>query len=351
MLPATFKELFLSMENKGMRIAIVSDAFHPQVNGVATTIAETQRQLERRGHTVRVFSPRDFGITVPLLTYSEIRIAPFPYRKLKKLLDEFAPDAIHIAVEGPLGFAARNYCVKHRLRFTTAYHTRFPEYVNVRTRIPLSWIYPYPRWFHNGSARTMVASETLKNELEAWGFKNLSLWGRGVDTTVFTPEDPLPLPGERPIFMYMGRLAAEKNIDAFLKLDLPGTKYVVGDGPERKRLERTYPKTVFTGYKFGRELARHLAAADVFVFPSLTDTLGLVMLEANACGTPIAALASQASHVVVRDGENGVVSDDLREACMRALELSRTRAREVALERGWDQPTDQFIENLVTARA
>lgn len=328
------------------RIAIVSDAYFPQVSGVATTIEMTKKELERRGHTVVVISPRDFRFKVPLPTYSEIKVSLFPYRALARMLDNFAPDAIHIAVEGPLGLAARKYCKRRGRPFTTAYHTRFPEYVQVRTKIPLSWTYQFLRWFHGAASRTLVAAPNLKEELVARGFKNLELWGRGVDTDLFHPASPRDLGGERPIFMYMGRVAAEKNVDAFLKLDLPGTKYIVGDGPERSRLERTYPDVVFTGYQFGEELASHLAAADVFVFPSMTDTLGLVMLEANACGVPIAAVPSQAAEAVIVEGENGVVSGDLRSACLAALELSRARAREVALERGWQQPSDQFELHL-----
>lgn len=283
---------------------------------------------------------------MPLPTYAEIKVALFPYRKLSRLLREFNPDAIHIAVEGPLGLAARKYCIRNGLRFTTAYHTRFPEYVEVRTKIPTKWTYRFFRWFHSKSSGVMVAAESLREELAQEGFPNLVIWGRGVDTDLFNPNKKIDLPEERPIFMYMGRLAAEKNIDAFLDLELPGTKYVVGDGPERKRLERKYPQAVFVGYKFGEELAQYLAAADVFVFPSLTDTLGLVMLEANACGTPIATLPSQASSTVVVEGKNGVVRQDLREACLAALELSRETVREVALERGWEVPTKQFEEHL-----
>ncbi len=329
-----------------MNIAIVTDAWFPQVSGVATTIEATKRELERMGHTVLVVGPSDFKFTVPLPTYPEIRLALRAKRRLAKILDAFKPDAIHIAVEGPLGLAAHRYCRKRGMQFTTAYHTRFPEYLNVRTGIPVSWIYPIVRWFHGKAARTMVAAPLLKEELEGRGFKNLVLWNRGVDAELFRPDDPFPLPGTRPIFMHMGRVAPEKNIEAFLELDLPGTKYVVGDGPARRKLEKKYPEAVFTGYKFGRELARHLAAADVFVFPSLTDTLGLVMLEANACGVPVAAFPSEASRSVIEDGVNGVLSDDLREACMRALMLSREKARETALKFDWQKPTELFLEHL-----
>lgn len=334
------------MSQKTLRIAIVTDAWFPHVSGVATTIRATKQELERMGHTVLVIGPSDFKWKIPTPGYSEIKLVISPGGKLKKLLDAFKPDAIHIAVEGPLGLAARAYCIKNKKPFSTAYHTRFPEYVHVRTGIPIPWTYAFLRWFHGKAVHTMVASEILKKELEGHGLKNLVFWHRGVDAETFNPDDPMPLEGERPIFMYMGRVAVEKNIEAFLDLDLPGTKYIVGDGPHRAKLERKYPNVKFTGYKFGRELARHVAAADVFVFPSLTDTLGVVMLEANACGVPVAALHSQASNTVVQNGVNGVVSDDLQQACMEALKLPREKVRAFALTMGWKEPTELFLKNL-----
>jgi glycosyltransferase involved in cell wall biosynthesis len=336
------------MAEKPLRVAVVTDAWFPHVSGVATTIKATKEKLEEWGHTVLVIGPSDFKFTVPLPGYAEIKLALFADRELARKLDAFKPDAVHIAVDlGPLGLAARAYCMKRGMKFSTAYHTRFPEYVHVRTRIPTAWTYAYMRWFHGRAVHTMVATESLKKELEGHGMKNLVLWHRGVDTELFKPDDPLSLVGARPIFMYMGRVAPEKNLGAFLSLDLPGTKYVVGDGPNRKSLEKKYPKTIFTGYKFGRELARHVAAADVFVFPSLTDTLGLVMLEANACGLPVAAFPSQASESVITNGVNGVVSKDLKQACLDALKLSRDKCRQYALSMGWDEPTRLFLDNLV----
>jgi glycosyltransferase involved in cell wall biosynthesis len=329
-----------------MKIAIVSDDGPPHVSGVVTTIQATKAELEKMGHTVLVVDPNDFSFKVPLPTYPEIALALFPDRKLAKILDDFKPDAVHISVEGPLGLAARSYCKKRHRQYTTAYHTMFPEYVHVRTGIPTDWIYAFARWFHGGAVRTMVATQGLKDALEKRGFKNLAFWDRGVDVDTFKPDDPIPLSGEKPIFMYMGRVAVEKNIEAFLSLDLPGTKYIVGDGPARKALEAKYPKVIFTGYKFGRELARHVAAADVFVFPSLTDTLGLVMLEANACGVPVAALPSEATDHVIKEGVNGVVSKDLKDACMRALKLDRVKVRQTALDLGWKGPTEKFLNNL-----
>lgn len=333
------------------KIAIVTDAWFPHVSGVAVTLRETKKELEKLGHEVLIIGPSHFKFTIPLIGYPEIKLALFADKALAKMLDEFAPDAIHISVDlGPLGLSARSYCVKRKLRFSTAYHTRFPEYVNVRTGIPISWTYRYMKWFHGKASHTMVASEILKKELESHGMKNLEIWNRGVDTELFNQNNPIDIQEERPIFMYMGRVAVEKNLEAFLKLDLPGTKYIVGDGPVRKHLESKYKDAVFTGYKFGEELASHLAAADVFVFPSKTDTLGLVMLEANACGLPIASFFSQASTSVVENGVNGILSDDLKEACLGALKLSKEKAREYALKHGWEEPTKLFLNNLVLAK-
>lgn len=336
-------------ETSHKRIAIVTDAYFPHISGVATTIKATAEELIRRGHEVLIISPSDFKFKIPVPTYPEIKLVLNPYRKLKEMLDEFKPDALHVAVEGPLGMAAKKYAKKSKAHFSTAYHTRFPEYVRVHFGIPEKITYAVVRSFHNSAEAVMVAADNLKKELEENGVKNTVIWTRGVDTDTFTPDTKVAIPEERPIFMYMGRVAPEKNIDAFLNLDLPGTKYVVGDGPDLKRLKAKYPEAVYTGYKFGKELASYLAAADVFVFPSLTDTFGLVMLEANACGTPIATLPSQASDAVVVRGVNGIVDEDLKKACMEALKLDRNVCREHALKFGWKAPVDMFLNNLVHA--
>lgn len=338
------------MNDQKLRIAIVSDAYYPHVSGVARTIEATKTELEKRGHEVLIVSPKDFKLTLAAPTYPEVKLALFPYRRLEKLLDAFKPDALHISVEGPLGIAARKYAKKRGLHFTTAYHTRFPEYLRIQMGVPEKWTYAFARWFHNSGNGVMVAAESLRKELDGHGFKNLVMWPRGVDTELFSPDKKRELPHPGPIFMYMGRVAPEKNIEAFLKLDLPGTKYVIGDGPDRKRLEKKFPDAIFTGYKFGDELASYVAASDVFVFPSLTDTLGLVMLEANACGVPVATFPSQASETVIKEGENGVVREDLREACMEALKLSREKCREIACKNGWSVPADMFLENLAVGR-
>jgi glycosyltransferase involved in cell wall biosynthesis len=280
-----------------MKIALISDAWSPQINGVVTTLQTTCERLRGKGHSVETITPDQFR-TWPCPSYPEIRLAFGCGPKLRARLDDFQPDAIHIATEAPLGLAARAYCKRRNLPFTTSFHTRFAEYVQMRTGLPLSWGYAFLRWFHNGGERMMTATPGLVEELKSRGFKNPVLWARGVDTELFRPRDRDFLDVPRPVLLYTGRVAVEKNIEAFLRLKTPGTKVVVGDGPQREELERKYPAVRFVGYKHGEELARHMAAADVFVFPSLTDTFGLVMLEALACGVPVAAFPVQGPQFV-----------------------------------------------------
>lgn len=328
-----------------MRIAIVTDAWRPQTNGVVHTLATTADKLRALDHEVNVTEPTQFR-TVPCPSYPEIRLALLPYRRVAALLDAFAPDAIHIATEGPLGGAARRWCRRHGMPFTTSYHTQFPEYVRARAPIPLALSYAHLRRFHGGAVRTMVATPTMQRQLEARGFRNIVRWTRGVDVDVFRPRDKAFLNLPRPISMYVGRVAVEKNIEAFLALDLTGTKVVVGDGPARKQLQHRYPQTVFTGYKFGEELAAHVAAADVFVFPSLTDTFGLVLLEAMSCGVPVAAFPVTGPIDVVQNKVTGVVHEDLRTAVLGALQLNPEACRDYALRHTWDAATQQFLTNL-----
>jgi glycosyltransferase involved in cell wall biosynthesis len=298
---------------------------------------------------VSVFSPSEHR-TVPCPTYPEIRLAMLPRRRLARLLTEFAPDAIHIATEGPLGMAAASWCTASGLAFTTSYHTQFPQYVRKRAPIPESWSYAFLRRHHGRARRTLVATEHLRRELLGHGFKNVVLWSRGVDTTVFKPCGREHLQGPRPIWIYAGRVAVEKNLEEYLSLDLPGSKYVVGDGPDRAALERRYPEARFVGYKFGADLARHLSSADVFIFPSRTDTFGLVMLEAIACGTPVAAYSVTGPIDVIAAGVSGILDEDLRQAALRALELDRSSCGRTALERTWRRATEQFLSHLVSAR-
>ncbi len=331
-----------------MKIAIVTDAWKPQVNGVITTLVNTGECLTEDGHDVHFITPQDF-LRTPCPTYPEIRLSLFPGRKVARMLDELQPDRIHVATEGPLGLAARKYCIKRKLFFTTSYHTRFPQYVRARFPIPLSWSYGYMRWFHSAAEHTMVGTETQREDLLSNDFRNVVLWPRGVDTTAFHPSDKSFLQDERPIQMYVGRVAVEKSLEDFLKLDTPGTKYVVGDGPALKQLRRDFPDAVYTGYRFGEELTRYLASADVFVFPSRTDTLGLVLLEAMACAVPVAAYPVMGPIDVVDNGVTGILDEDLKKAIMGALELKPSECRDAALQRSWQQASRRFYANLVDA--
>jgi glycosyltransferase involved in cell wall biosynthesis len=332
-----------------MKIVIVTDAWFPQINGVVRTISRTCDELARQGHDVRVIGPDQFH-TIPCPTYPEIRLSLFPRRKLHALLADAKPDAIHISTEGPLGLSARAWCLKRSVPFTTSFHTQFPEYVWLRTRIPLGISYRVVRWFHGRASTVMVATATLHQRLSRWGFKNLGMWSRGVNTEVFRPRDKSFLNVKRPLFMYMGRVAVEKNIEAFLKLDLPGSKCIVGGGPDLEMLKRKYPDVLFPGYKEGEELAQHVACADVFVFPSRTDTFGLVLIEALACGVPVAAFPVQGPLDIVENGVTGYLDEDLRQAALNALTLDPQRCREEALKYTWEACTRQFVDHLETAR-
>ncbi len=328
-----------------MRIAIVTDAWKPQINGVVQTLSQTRDELVAMGHEVLMVTP-ETRRTIPMPTYPEIRLALFAGGGVRRDLDEFEPDCIHIATEGPLGLAARRYCRRNRLPFTTAYHTQFPEYVRARFPVPIAWTVSLLRWFHGAAVRTMVPTEAIRSKLTGRGFDNVVIWSRGVDTVLFNPDDPHDYAVNGPVYIYMGRVAVEKNIEAFLGLALPGSKIVIGDGPDRERLEAAYPDCRFLGYRFGSELASHLAGGDVFVFPSRTDTFGLVMLEAMACGLPVAALPVDGPIDVVQNGVTGVLDDDLAVACRKALELDRDECRRFAEGRSWRRSTNQFASYL-----
>ena len=328
-----------------MHIAMVTDAWHPQINGVVRTIARVRDELEALGHKVTIVSP-DLFSNVPCPTYPEIRLALMPGRKVARILDDAAPVAIHIATEGPLGLAARRYCQRRKLPFTTSFHTRFPEYVHARFGLPPSWLYAALRVFHKPSKAVMVATESLGQELERRGFGNVARWSRGVDTELFRPRNGRPFKAEGPVFMYVGRIAVEKNIGAFLELELPGTKVVVGDGPQLSALQKAHPEVLFTGAKVGEELAQHYAAADVFVFPSRTDTFGLVLLEALASGVPVAAYPVPGPLDVVNGAPIGVLDEDLAKAARSALEIPRGDCRDYALGFSWRRCAEQFLANL-----
>jgi glycosyltransferase involved in cell wall biosynthesis len=335
---------------RALRILIVSDAWSPQINGVVITLQNTIRELERMGHTVTTITPGAFR-TIACPTYPEIRLSLFAAGGVARRIDAFAPDALHIATEGPLGLAARRHCVRTRRPFTTAYHTQFPEYIHARSRLPVAISYRWMRWFHAPARALMVATPDIERRLAQRGFTNLTRWSRGVDTDLFHAATPASLEVARPIFLYVGRVAVEKNIEAFLALDLPGVKWVVGDGPARGELQRRFPDAVFFGMKTGDELAWHYRQADVFVFPSRTDTFGLVMLEAMACGTPVAAYPVTGPIDVVRPGISGILDHDLRAAALAALDLPRAAVRTHALDSSWASATEQFVANLHVVHA
>lgn len=329
-------------------LAIITDAWTPQVNGVVKTLHQTRDALSRSGYQVSMLTPADHK-TIACPSYPEIRLALRPAQTIRRQLDTLKPDHIHIATEGPLGLAARRFCLSNGLAFTTSYHTQFPEYVRKRLPIPLSMTYSFVRRFHKPAERTMVATPSQQRLLEHWRFKNIVRWSRGVDTDLFRPENRAGLNVKRPLFVYTGRVAVEKNIEAFLELDLPGTRCVIGDGPALEELKNRYTDVLFTGYKFGQDLASHVAAADVFVFPSHTDTFGLVMLEAMASGVPVAAYPVTGPVDVVTHGETGILDRDLRKAALQALELDRDRCREEAMKYTWQAASRQFMDNLVPA--
>ena len=342
------EELVLEDYDPPLRILIATDAWAPQVNGVVRTLETLSGELTKLGHEVKVLEPRMFR-TVPLPSYPEIKIALWSGGRAEQIIDEFRPNAIHIATEGPIGWAARAYCLKRAFPYTTSFHTRFPEYLQARTGLPPVFAYRVLRLFHWPAAALLVTTHSLKRELEARGFRNIRVWARGVDVELFHPQQvDLGLP--RPVFTYVGRVAVEKNIEAFLKLDLPGSKLVVGDGPQMAQLKHRYPQVHFVGTKHGAELARHYAASDVFVFASRTDTYGLVVLEALASGVPVAAYPVQGPADILGgappDAPVGAVNEDLRSAALEALEIPRERCGEFALGFSWAACAKEFVSHL-----
>lgn len=329
-----------------MKILIATDAWDPQVNGVVRTLQSTIHELRRRGIEVKVVEPRDFQ-TVAMPTYPDIRLAMTTTGAMRDILAKEQPDAVHIATEGPVGWAMRHASVSLGRRFTTSYHTRFPEYVSARMPVPEWMTYAVLRHFHSAAAHVMVSTERMRTELRSHGFTKLVHWPRGVDATQFRPDHPSVLDLPRPIFLTVSRLAVEKNIEAFLALDLPGTKVVVGDGPQAEALRFRFPKAKFLGLKQGAELGAIYASADVFVFPSLTDTYGIVLLEAAASGVPIAAFPVPGPLDVVGDTGVAVLDDDLRKACMESLRIPRDHCRRFAMTQSWPSATDAFLANLV----
>jgi glycosyltransferase involved in cell wall biosynthesis len=327
-----------------MRILVATDAWHPQVNGVVRTLIMMAEAAKAFGVDVSFLTPQSFR-TFAMPSYADLRLAlPYP-AKIARLIADARPDSIHIATEGPIGLLVRRYCRKHQLPFTTSFHTRFPEYISARLPIPESWIWRGLRAFHGPSQAVMAATPALASELRMRGFRNVVLWPRGVDTSHFHPREvDLGLP--RPVFLCVGRVAVEKNLEAFLDLDLPGTKVIVGDGPARATLARNYPQAVFLGARQGEALAQAYAAADVFVFPSKTDTFGLVLLEALASGLPVAAFPVTGPRDVIGTAPVGALNDDLRAACRAALEISPQACLEFAAKHTWEASARAFVENM-----
>ncbi len=335
------------------RITIVTDAWYPQVNGVVRSIENTNRELTRMGVEVFMVTPKDFA-NVPCPTYPEIRLSVTTFAQVAGVIEKTLPTAVHIATEGPPGLIARRWCLKNNMPFSTSYHTRFPEYVAARFPVPIRWMQAFVRWFHNAGNGCMVATASLERELSKIGIHNLLLWSRGIDQTAFHPmnleERPFDLP--RPIFMTVGRVAVEKNLPAFLDLDLPGSKVVIGDGPALAELKKRYPEVLFTGMKTGEELARAYAQADVFVFPSKTDTFGNTILEALASGVPVAAYPVMGPVDIIAEGSGaGALDDDLKAACLRALGCRREDASRLARSYTWEAASKQFLGNVLKAQA
>src|SRR6195952_1695726 len=331
-----------------MRILVATDAWHPQVNGVVRTLTMMATAAQALGNDVSFLTPQSFP-TFAMPSYPDLRVA-LPYQtKIARLIAEARPDSIHIATEGPIGLSVRRYCRQRGLPFTTSFHPRFPEYIAARLPIPESWIWTALRRFHGASQAVMAATPALASELRGRGFRNVVLWPRGVDARLFHPRAVDPgVP--RPIFLSVGRVAVEKNLEAFLDLDLPGTKVVVGDGPARAALQRKYPKAVFLGALHGESLAETYAAADVFVFPSKTDTFGLVLLEALASGVPVAAFPVTGPRDVIGTAAVGVLNEDLRLACLGALKLSPQDCLHFTASQTWEASARAFVNRATNVR-
>lgn len=333
-----------------MRILLATDAWSPQVNGVVRTWQQTIRELEAMEHRVDIVHPL-LGRTISAPRYKEIRLSLAPWRIVGPAFER-GFDAVHVATEGPIGFETRRRCERLGIPYTTSYHTQFPEYLNRYFALPVGITWRFMRWFHGGSHATLAPTEQVTKQLQAHGVSRAVTWCRGVDTSQFRPLDAdlfADLP--RPVHLYAGRVAREKNIEAFMAARLPGSKVVVGDGPERARLARMHPEVRFAGYRFGEDLVAHYASADVFVFPSRTDTFGVVMLEANACGLPIAAYPVTGPVDVVREGVNGALDEDLVQACARAVEIPRDRCVAHARTLGWRRVAEVLLTHLRPVRA
>lgn len=335
------------MSARPRSVLIVTDAWYPQVNGVVRTIDKTAEELRKLGIEVHLITPAEYR-TVPMPGYAEIGLSLTTHRPVFRRIDALQPDAIHITTEGPLGWIVRRYCLQNRIPFSTAYHTQFPEYVRARIPFPMWASYGIVRNFHRPASAVLVGTPYVRSVLTEHGINNVEVWTKGVDTELFSPRRRETLPYAGPVFLYVGRVAVEKNIQAFLGLDLPGTKLVVGDGPALNEVRAAYPAVHFLGRKQGEELARLFASADAFVFPSRTDTFGLVLLEALASGTPVAAFPVTGPIDVIGKAPVGVLHNDLRNAALGALDVSRDACRAYAEGFSWANSTEQFLAHLPT---
>jgi glycosyltransferase involved in cell wall biosynthesis len=334
------------------RITIVTDAWEPQINGVVVVLRHLIPALERNGYEVTVIHPGLFRFRVSLPTYPEIKLALCAPGRMRRLLNAAKPDHVHVMTEGPLGFMARRACLRNGLSFTTSYETQFPLYAELRLRGLAAPSWRYLRWFHGAAARTMVPTESIRAELRAHGFRNLAIWPRGVDTDLFKPSKRGSEGLARPCFVYVGRLAVEKNVEEFLRLDLPGSKLVIGDGPDRERLESRYGERArFVGYKTGQELVDAISCGDVFVCPSRTETFGLTVVEALACGVPVAAHDAAGPRDILSPGIDGIIGDDLKQAALACLPLAKDACRTKALHYSWDRSASIFESHITPARA
>ncbi|MEW6255727.1 MAG: glycosyltransferase family 1 protein [Pseudomonadota bacterium] len=333
-----------------MRILVATDAWHPQINGVVRSLEHTAREAANLGAQMEFLTPQEFR-TVPLPSYQEIRLSLATPRMIMRRIESMQPDFVHVATEGPIGMLVRRACIASKRTFTTSYHTKFPEYLSARAPVPERLTYAWLRSFHNAGGGVMVSTATLERELEQRGFKRLMRWSRGVDADLFKPRPEVDLGLPHPIFLYVGRVAVEKNIEAFLSLDLPGSKVVVGGGPALASLKEKFPETRFYGPKEGEALAEIYSGSDVFVFPSRTDTFGIVLLEALASGLPVAAYPVTGPKDVLGEATEpvGVLDEDLRSACLHALELSPEAARNFAMRYTWRECARQFLDNVLIA--
>ena len=329
-----------------MKLLLVTDAWKPQVNGVVRSYLNTIPELEKMGMEVQVIHPELFKLRFSLPSYNEIKIVVTRQKTLKNMIKSANADHIHIATEGPLGYLARNICLKDDITFTTSFHTRFPEYIQKRTKIPASFFYFFIRKFHNKAKKVLVPTPSMQEELIKRKFKNTEIWSRGVNHEKFSKFNKLNL-GKSPIFSYIGRVATEKNVEAFLKIKLDGTKVVVGDGPQLTSLKKKYPDVNYVGYQHGQDLVDYYASSDVMVFPSLTDTFGNVITEANATGTPVAAFNVIGPKDIIVNGINGYIGDDLKSNIINCINLDRTKCQEYTKKFNWKECSRVFYDNVV----